>query len=766
MNKEIEAFILTGSNFEANSRQNIRLYAKSNEGPILIEINNFQNYFFVESQTPTNIESLDGHFVTKVDCHTNSDLKNKVEAFRKQRLRIYESDIKIIDRYLMDNEFYAQIKIKGEAKFENGHWVFRNPEVFKSDYYPTLSVFSFDIETGKDGRILSLSYNFREKEKNISEAIVLGDLIPTEHVKFAKTETEILDFFEKRIQNLNPDVVTGWNVIGFDLNFLIKKSKQLNRPLIIGKNKRELNSFESGSGDLRINIEGRVIIDGPRALKMNFFNFESYSLNHVAKELLSDAKDIDEDEVHDKWAEIERRFREDKFSLAKYNIKDSELVLDIFEKIKIIDLFLNRSLISGMLLERVGGSTAAFDHFFLPDLHKEGVVALNTEDVFWNKQGKGGYVLTPVAGLYDNVLVMDFKSLYPTVIRTFFIDPLSNFKRQIDPVNTPIGLSFSKTKNILPHKIEELLEKRAFAKKEKNTNLSQAVKILMNSFYGVMGSDGCRFYHENLPDAVTGTGQWILKTVKEFLESKNLAVLYGDTDSIFVKINDAKDIEKRANDLTQEINHFLNSKIRDEFHTESHLEIQFDKFFKKFILTQARGMDEGAKKRYAGLKITNTQNAKTAEVKVEEEIIITGMEYVRSDWSKLARNFQYELIRRIFYNEDLVDFIQNTINDLENKKLDDQLVLSKRLTKPLEEYVKNVPPHARAAKILYEELGILNRRPKYVMTKNGPIPIELLKENIDYDYYIDRQLGPIADSVLTLIGKKFDEYRNGQLSLF
>jgi DNA polymerase-2 len=106
------------------------------------------------------------------------------------------------------------------------------------------------------------------------------------------------------------------------------------------------------------------------------------------------------------------------------------------------------------------------------------------------------------------------------------------------------------------------------------------------------------------------------------------------------------------------------------------------------------------------------------------------------------------------------------MDKLEGHKLDDQLVLSKRLSKSLEEYIKNIPPHAKAAKILFEEKGILKKRPEYIMTLRGAIPIELPHADIDYDYYIERQLAPIADSILSLFGKNFKEMRGPQLSFF
>lgn len=760
MIKEIEAFILTGHAFEANNQQALRLYGESNHGTFCATISHFQNYFFVENKNQTNLKSLDGKFVEKVFCQNQNDYKSKVNQFEGQNLRTYESDVRLLDRYLMDNEFFAQVDIKGEATFKEGIWHFNNPIITKGNYFPEVKIFSFDIETGKNGALLSLAYEFRYKEVRQSHCIVLGDGKETHNVSFARDEKTILQFFQKTIKDLDPDIITGWNVIGFDFKFINNKSRALNFPLYLGRSNKALDLYQNLRGEWYINLDGRVVIDGPRALKMNFFSFESFKLGRVAKDLLGESKEIDEDEVHDKWDEIERRFREDKLALASYNIKDAQLVLDIYEKTKIVDLLLNRSLISGMLLDRVGGSTAAFDHFYLPALHKKQIVALNTHDISWSRQGKGGWVFTPVVGVHANVLVMDFKSLYPTIIQTFKIDPLSNFYQTIEPVKTPVDLYFSRREHILPAKITELLDRRALAKKENKTNLSQAIKILMNSFYGVMGSDGCRFYHETLPDAVTGTGQWILKTVKEFLESKSYQVLYGDTDSIFVKVNTDKNIPELAEGLTEEINSFLQDVIKKDYNTESKLEIQFDKFFKSLVLTSSRGMNEGAKKKYAGLSV------KEVNGKIVEEVIITGMEYVRSDWSMLARKFQFELLRRLFYAEDIEGFIKKTLEDLENGLLNDQLILSKRLSKPLDEYIKTVPPHAKAAKILYEKLGILTSRPRFIMTRRGPMPVELPCEDIDFEYYIEKQIAPIAQSVLSLINKSFDEYRKGQLSLF
>ena len=762
MNKQIEGFISSGSSFDYDDQITLKFYGQSIEGSFQVIFNNFNNYCFVESKSPTSLRSLEGHWVEKREFTSQGALKNFKQECQSKGLRTFEADIRPIERFLMDNRLYAQVTLSGPSTIKNNLLTFENPEIRAGHHYPQFKILSFDIETGKDGRLLSIAYCFREKDYEENRCFVLskGKEKDTEEVFFSLSEKGLLDMFQNSVKRLDPDIITGWNVVGFDFRFLDQKAKALNVPLILGRNNRSLDMYQNARGEWNLNLEGRVIIDGPMALKMNFFSFESYSLNNVAKVLLGETKDIDQVEVHDKWGEIERRFREDKMALARYNIKDAVLVLDIFKKLDILGLFINRSYISGLLMERVGGSTSAFDHFFLPDLHREHYVANNVEDVKYLRPVTGGFVLNPVVGVHSHVLVMDFKSLYPTIIRTFFIDPLSRVARDQDTVMTPKNIAFSRTQNILPKKIEELLERRSLAKKENNAPMSQSVKILMNSFYGVMGSMGCRFYHEDLPDAITGSGHWVLKTVITFLEEEGYKVLYGDTDSIFVQLHSMDNYQDNGKALVKNVNRFLTQKILDDYQVESHLEIQYDKFFKTLVLTSTRGEGEGAKKRYAGLALKGEGD------QVKEEMVLTGLEYVRSDWSPLARQFQYELYRRLFYNEDLGDYIRETISRLENHEFDDELVLSKKLSKPLSEYIKNVPPQAKAAKLLFEEKGIHTRRPRYVMTKRGPIPVELPHDDIDYDYYVERQIAPIAESILQLLGKSFAELHGGQLSLF
>ena len=363
--------------------------------------------------------------------------------------------------------------------------------------------------------------------------------------------------------------------------------------------------------------------------------------------------------------------------------------------------------------------------------------------------------MDPVPGIYDDIIVLDFKSLYPSIIQTFKIDPISNLLSDQDTIETLNGFKFSSTKHFLPEFIEHLIEQRSIARKRFDKQLSQAIKILMNSFYGVMGSFGCRFYHPNLPTAITGTGHRLLLGSKEYLDKQGYEVIYGDTDSLFIKLKEGegKSAEENGSRIALDLNKYWSEKIRTEYGLKSYLEIELEKYYRKFILTPVRGSETGAKKRYAGILVEG-------EV---ESLEFVGMEFVRSDWTRLAKEFQVELYNRVFNDQEIHNWLRDFIKRVRDGEFNDKLVYRKRLRKDVEEYTKNVPQHVKAARLLPEAGGTVY----YVITKRGPIPVELKHTDIDYDHYVEKQLKPVADSVLVLLGESFDSIvRSDQLSFF
>ena len=182
----------------------------------------------------------------------------------------------------------------------------------------------------------------------------------------------------------------------------------------------------------------------------------------MAQELLGRGKHISSE---DRGAEISRLYLENPRGLAEYNLEDCRLVAEIFERTGLLPYLLERQQLTGLALDRLGGSVAAFDYLYLPRLHRHGRVAPSIGPMTTRFEASpGGYVLDSKPGLYDNVLVLDFKSLYPSIIRTFKIDPLGLAAPGDDPVSGFEGATFSRDEHILPELIATLWTARDAAK--------------------------------------------------------------------------------------------------------------------------------------------------------------------------------------------------------------------------------------------------------------------------------------------------------------
>jgi DNA polymerase-2 len=376
-------------------------------------------------------------------------------------------------------------------------------------------------------------------------------------------------------------------------------------------------------------------------------------------------------------------------------------------------------------------------------------------------------------GLYESVLVFDYKSLYPSIIRTFLIDPvglIEGLKHPDDQDSVPgfRGARFSRTRHCLPAIVARVAEGRETAKREHNAPLSQALKIIMNAFYGVLGSSGCRFFDTRLASSITLRGHEIMLRTRKLIEDQGHTVIYGDTDSTFVWLRRAHGQQEAAQigrALVEHVNQWWREHVREEFGLESVLELQFETHYKRFLMPTIRGAEEGSKKRYAGL-VTRADGS--------DEMVYKGLETVRTDWSLLARQFQQELYSLIFHRKPYQDYVREYVRKTLASEFDDRLIYRKRLRRTLDDYQRNVPPHVRAARMADDYTHRQGRprqdqnggRISYDNTVAGPDPLEIRSAPIDYDHYITKQLQPVADAILTFVDDDFSTLVGGQLGLF
>jgi DNA polymerase II len=773
------AFVLTRQWRDAPGGIEIVFWARGDKGPIRVRLDGKEAVAFAERDRvrgealgcrvrPLELRTFDGSLVDGLYFKSQRALVEAKRGLREAGLRLYESDLKPADRYLMERFVTGAFRLEGVFRKPGSFREYRNPKISSADYRPRLTHLSLDIETdGDEEKLLSIGASVASEARvfllrDPAWSRAQAERLSEERVPISvhSDEASLLEGFFSFLARADPDLILGWNVVDFDLQVLERVCHRMNVPFAMGRGRDRAAILAPGSpGGKRVaRIPGRAVLDGIDTLKTATWSFEDFGLDAVARELIGRGKRLESS--RDRILEIRRLYREEPWELARYNAEDCRLVEEIFEKTHLVDFVLERARLTGLALDRVGGSVAAFDNLYLPRLHRRGRVASDVAEVEGEVMSPGGHVLESEPGLFENVVVLDFKSLYPSIIRTFRVDPLGLVEAGSDAIDGFEGARFAREGTILPELIEDLWRARDRAKALGEEATSRAIKILMNSFYGVLGTHGCRFFEPRLVSSITLRGHEIITTSREWIESDGHRVIYGDTDSLFVLLGRGP-AEKECREIGEELVRRLNSRwagqIRARHGVESCLELEFDTHYLRFFMPTIRGSELGSKKRYAGL------TRRRGELVLE----FTGLEAVRSDWTPLAREFQRELYRRVFFDEPFEDYVRETVADLLSGKRDRDLVYRKRLRRRIEEYEKNVPPHVQAA--LKRSRSATDRWVRYVVTRAGPEPIEPRDEaphGLDYQHYLDRQLAPAADALLRWKGTSVGDIVNTQLRLF
>lgn len=648
---------------------------------------------------PLELKDFERQPVFGVYCKQYRQLVQLEQQLKEHHIRLYEADIRPHERYMMERFITAPVWFR----YQQNNIATLKPA---PDYRPTLRTVSLDIETSEFGELYSIG--LAGCGDNV--VFMLTDELPAEcenqqpqgyRLCYVSSRLRLIEKLNEWIQHYDPDAIIGWNLIQFDLRILYTHAQRYGVSLLLGRQNSPLEWREHGfkKGHFFASAQGRLIIDGIEALKMATWNFPSFSLESVAQTLLGEGKAIDT--PYARMDEINRRFKEDKPALAYYNWQDCVLVNRIFDTTSLMAFLLERACVTGLSVDRSGGSVAAFTHLYLPSMHRIGYVAPNQGEKP-EEHSPGGFVMDSAPGLYDSVVVLDYKSLYPSIIRTFLIDPVGMIEGMHQP-DEKFSISgfrqarFSRERHCLPAIVSQIWHERDNAKLHKNTPLSQALKIIMNAFYGVLGSVGCRFFDPRLASSITLRGHEIMKKTRELIEAKGYQVIYGDTDSTFVWLK-SPHTEQQAQQigyqLVQEVNQWWKTHLFENYQLDCKLELEYETHYRRFLMPTIRGMETGSKKRYAGLS--------------NDKMVFKGLETVRTDWTPLAQKFQQELYTRIFHQQPYQQFIRDYVADTLAGKYDERLVYRKRLRRKLSEYQHHVPlmskQHVRLMNIIYPKI--------------------------------------------------------------
>ena len=615
-------------------------------------------------------ESIRGEQLTKIIGRTPRD----VGAIRDE-FDHYEADILFPNRFLIDKGINSGIEVS-ERRLENDTIQVPHNEVVSAAVDTNLRVNIFDIEVddrrgfpedGEEPIVCLTSYDsFDERyiawlyEAPAGDGEIPADLSDYEpynddiavDVRTFDSEAAMLDAFVDYIETTDPDVLTGWNFEDFDAPYFLDRldvvDAHTDRDLSIDRLSRVDEVWRSGWGGP--DIKGRVVFDLLYGYKRTqFTELDSYRLDAVGELELGVGKERYAGDIGDLWEEEPKR-------LLEYNLRDVELCVEIDRKQGLIDFWDEVRKFVGCKLEDAPTPGDAVDQYVL---HKAyGKFALPTKGKQEAEEFEGGAVFDPITGVRENISVLDLKSLYPMCMVTINAGPETKVDADFEgeTYRAPNGTEFRKEPDgIMREMVDELLTEREEKKELRNQHdpdssayaiydtQQAAVKVIMNSLYGVTGWDRFRLYDKEGAAAVTATGREVIDFTETVASELDYDVAYGDTDSVMLELD--SDVTKAAAiEQSFEIEEYINSRYDDfaskELHADEHrFQIEFEKLYRRFF-------QAGRKKRYAGHIIWK-------EGKDVDNIDITGFEYKRSDIAPITKRVQKDVIETIVTGDDL-----------------------------------------------------------------------------------------------------------------
>ena len=682
-------------------------------------------------------KTLDNKALDLLYFNTEKDLKNACEVIDQDKQ--YETDIDPSIRYLMEKN------IKGSINFESlptekkeNVFVFKSPKINHCKNSIELNPLSIDIETGNSNKDL---YCISLFSKNVEKVLMIDNKTSKKegYIQYYPNEKELLKAFIEEVHMINPQIFIGWNVVNFDFDFLIKKYQQYDLDFCIGIERRNIESFRSkNKKSLMIRIPGRLILDGIQMLRWLNIKLPDYRLDTASNVLLGEKKLI-ETTGKEKVKQIETLFLNQKKALAEYNLKDSKLVYQIFEKEKILLHKLAHYLLSGVYIERALNTNYVFDNLYLPKLHKKRFVAPNGKKISSVNTDFSEDIIESKHGAFGKVGVIYFKHFFPSIVQTFKIDPLGKMQAIQDPtqsISNPRGIKFHTTKHILPSLIEDYLNKIESSNKEQNNLIEKAASAsILSSLISTLDNPKSRFALSGLFDSINKNATYFtLESVKK-IESWGWEVLYADTEGIIISATGKIDFSSKIQQLCKRLNHYWEKNLQTKYKTNSYLKVEVKDIYKKIFLFEQKSISfDKLKPQYIAVKETS------------KKWVEKGMKSIKKDFVSVAIKLQKEIINAIFENQDPSEIIRDLKKSLLAGQEDSLLIFKKKLKKSTKTYEKALPLHLEAAKKIKGEKPFYIQ---YLMTKEGPEPIENQSNTIDYKYYLEKQIKPILETTLS-----------------
>ncbi len=781
----------------------VRIYGRLKDGRSIVAFDKtFEPYFYVLPKSLAalrkNLEKLkfldNGEEITvkrvepekqtlgtsktnllKVFCNLPGHVPKVKDAIKDwpELKKKFEFDILFFRRYLMDKKLLPMTftEVTGaEIKDTLAGTVDCDVHVLASSFkkskavdYPP-KILAFDLETMQEGAsqkiILASVYTSSGYKK------VLGyekDNYP--HSITLKDEKQLIQKLIEIIKQQDPDFIVTYNGDTFDMPVLRDRSKKYSIKLDLGRDRREVIFQAKGRATPAV-TRGRVHIDIYRFISVIMratIKSDVMTLDAVANELLGERKkEMTWDQMKENWLHKKNL---DKF--AEYCLHDSRLTLKLSNLILPNIFALSRltgqvpgdvcRMTYGQLVESYAMRMASEMSIIIPNRPtREAIEERRKINAF-----VGAFVVEPKPGLHENIAVFDFRSLYPSIIISHNIDPetiMCSCCKKTKKNQVP-GTDYyfcTKKTGFIPKVLNDLIDKRVRIKKKMKTILQgtgeytdlyaqqYALKTVSNAFYGYLGFSGSRWYRRECGESVTAYGRYYIHKVIDLAETHGFEVVYGDTDSVFLKLIDpASDITPAAKKYLKDVN----SKL------PGIMELEFEGTFRRGIFVRKKTGTGGAKKRYA-------------LIDEKGSLTIRGFEKVRRDWSKLAKDTQEKVLKLVLTDkvDEAVSYVKDIVERLKTGKVPlEELGIYTSVKRELKNY-EQIGPHVAAAKKA-EKKGIKiapGQTIQYIIT-SGPGSISdrayliQFAKGYDKDYYIKKQVVPAAMRALSVFGITEDE---------
>lgn len=716
----------------------------------MIEKGEGESYGIIGIEKAERLKGTEKKKLIKIICRTPKDVP---VVKRKVPFPCFEFSIPFVRRFIFDN----QLVPNGIIRYEREGRVIKKIKGSEQTT-PEFSKMAFDIETynpmgspraGKDP-VIMISYAGKSK------GVITYRDSERDFVCTVENEKKLLEKFSEIIEKENPDIVFGYNSGNFDLPYLKERAEKLKTKMKIGRGKSTLTKIKRGMiGGFR--VDGRVHIDLYPIIRLFGFigilKTPKFTLDAVAKEVLGKSKN--KIKSIDMWKLWDGGKTDE---IADYSLVDSEITKELGERyipletelssITKLPLFDTSLSTSGQLVENLLMYNCAKRDEIIPVKPIGQLIGQRLANPI-----KGAFVKLPEPGIYDNIAVLDFRGLYPSIIVSYNIDP--NMLMEGNEGNyheSPTGARFRKEpKGVVPAVLEELVDFRSELKKKLKKldpeseeyrvlgARSQALKILSNSFYGYMVYARSRWYSRECGESVTSWGRQHINSTLEKAEKKGFKTLYADTDSVFLIYEN----KEKVLEFMEDINNELPEKM----------ELELEGFYSRGVFVSKKTGGRGAKKKYAMLG-------------EDGRIKIRGFELVRRDWSKIARETQLKVLQAILVDgsrEKAVRIVRETIKKIKSGNVPlEELAIVTQLNKNPENYEVISPELSAARKAMkqgkpFERGSVIS----YVITRKGKSisekaePLESA-EGYDPDYYVNNQILPSVLKILKELG--YDEY--------